>query len=192
MAVLVQGVAAADHAFVLHSADPTAPGGRADAATVYGEVVLGAGEALVSAAPGRAAAFRAAKRKGGSACAAPTTLALPSKRSAWHAPPGAVIFRSDSNGEDLPDYAGAGLHDSIPFPPLTERTTDLAAAPLLWDAPTRDALFSTLAAVAVAVEGAAGGGAAGRGGVGGGGGGGDCAGAGAGGLMGKRTSFFGG
>ena len=93
-------------------------------------------------------------------CDPPTTLALPSKRSSWHAPPGALIFRSDSNGEDLPDYAGAGLHDSIPYPPLAARTTDLAADCLVWDAAARTALFATLAAVGVAVEGASGDGGA--------------------------------
>ena len=154
MSVLVQAVAPADHAFVLHSADPTAAGG-ADAATVYGEVVAGAGEALVSAAPGRAAAFRARK-------APPTTIAtltLPSKRCVWRTPPGgAVIFRSDSNGEDLADFSGAGLHDSLCVPPLTLSTTDLASEPLAWDPSARDALFGSLAAVGAAVETAAGGG----------------------------------
>ena len=151
MSVLIQAVAPADHAFVLHSTDPTADGGE-DASTVYGEVVAGAGEALVSAAPGRAAAFRAPK-----ASTTITTLTLPSKRCVWRTPPGgAVIFRSDSNGEDLADFSGAGLHDSLCVPPLVLTTTDLASEPLAWDPAARDALFASLAAVGAAVEKAAG------------------------------------
>jgi hypothetical protein len=39
-------------------------------------------------------------------------LALPSKRQGLYAPPaGCLIARSDTNGEDLAGYAGAGLYD---------------------------------------------------------------------------------
>ncbi len=39
-------------------------------------------------------------------------LSLPSKRTALRAPPGGtLIARSDTNGEDLEAFAGAGLYD---------------------------------------------------------------------------------
>jgi alpha-glucan,water dikinase len=39
-------------------------------------------------------------------------LALPSKREGLFAPEeGTLIARSDTNGEDLEGYAGAGLYD---------------------------------------------------------------------------------
>lgn len=35
-----------------------------------------------------------------------------------------LIFRSDSNGEDLEGYAGAGLYDSITMDPTTMEKVD--------------------------------------------------------------------
>ena len=111
MAVLVQPVVPADCAFVLHTVDPRS----ADHAMLYGELVVGLGETLVSNAPGRAMAFVAPKG-GGPA----ELLSFPSKSLALRG--GGLIFRSDSSGEDLAGYAGAGLYDSIPLPtPRSER-----------------------------------------------------------------------
>lgn len=42
----------------------------------------------------------------------PQLHSLPSKRVALYAPPGGtLIARSDTNGEDLEAFAGAGLYD---------------------------------------------------------------------------------
>jgi alpha-glucan,water dikinase len=182
MAVLLQGVIPASHAFVLHTADPL----TGDAGCVYGEVVVGMGEALVGAAPGRAAAFRAAKGAAGAGAAAapPEFLAWPAKRDAWFVPrsptsstgaAAALIARSDSNGEDLSDFAGAGLYDSVPVPALDRVPTDLAADEVLWwggsdpgglgtaaageggGATPRAALLAQLRDVGLAVEAACGG-----------------------------------
>ena len=38
--------------------------------------------------------------------------------------PESLIFRSDSNGEDLAGYAGAGLYDSITMDPTVTRKVD--------------------------------------------------------------------
>ena len=38
-----------------------------------------------------------------------------------------LIFRSDSNGEDLEGYAGAGLYDSITMDPTELRTVDYSS-----------------------------------------------------------------
>ena len=41
--------------------------------------------------------------------------------------PESLIFRSDSNGEDLEGYAGAGLYDSITMDPTELRKVDYAS-----------------------------------------------------------------
>jgi hypothetical protein len=42
----------------------------------------------------------------------PQLLSLPSKRVSMYTPPGGtLIARSDTNGEDLEAFAGAGLYD---------------------------------------------------------------------------------
>jgi len=158
MAVLLQEVIPAAHAFVLHTTDPL----TGDTGCVYGEVVLGMGEALVGNAPGRAAAFRAPKDGGGPI----DFLAWPAKRDAWWSG-GGLIARSDSNGEDLADFAGAGLYDSVPVGGLVQSPTDLAGDEVLWwggEGPgglgaggARGALLGRLRDVGVAIEAACGG-----------------------------------
>jgi len=104
MCVLVQKIVEAQYAFVLHTVNPT----TSDASEMYGEIVVGQGEALVGNAPGRAFGFACAKTDG----AEPVVKSLPSKGAAlWGK---GWIFRSDSNAEDLPGFAGAGLFDSFP------------------------------------------------------------------------------
>jgi len=72
---------------------------------VYAEVCLGLGEALVSDMPGQAMSFSYGK---GSKRA--TVGHYPNKSLGLAAT--GFIFRSDSNSEDLPGFAGAGLFDS--------------------------------------------------------------------------------
>ena len=50
----------------------------------------------------------------------PRVLSYPSKSAAMFVPE-SLIFRSDSNGEDLDGYAGAGLYDSITMDPCVVR-----------------------------------------------------------------------
>ena len=96
----------AEYAFVLHSKDPTSSEEDGGADIMCGEICVGLGEALVGNDPGRALGFRVCKK---------TKQVLeitsqPSKPVAYYSPPnGAYIARSDSNGEDLEDFAGAGL-----------------------------------------------------------------------------------
>lgn len=94
----------AEYAFVLHTANPMT-GAKGE---LFGEAVVGMGEALVGNQPGRALSFSAAA--GGSQPAV-TILSLPSKRAGLFSPSGSsnIIFRSDSNGEDLEAFAGAGM-----------------------------------------------------------------------------------
>ena len=144
MATLLMEVVPAENAFVLHTANPL----TVDTNEVFGEVCVGLGEALVGNEPGSALSFTAAKTAG----AAPAVRSLPSKPIAHHAPYTTMIVRSDSNGEDLEGFAGAGLYDSVTVVPTEERLVNYADEPLVWDEPKRTALISRLAQLAVAIE----------------------------------------
>eukprot|EP00899_Mesostigma_viride_P015827 jgi/Mesvir1/24245/Mv10949-RA.1 len=170
MAVLVQRVVPAEYAFVLHTTNPT----TGNAGQVYGELVRGLGETLVGNYPGRALAFtcdkegsseqraRAAEDGGDLASLVgikqAATLSFPSKSvGLFSRTGGTLIFRSDSNAEDLDGYAGAGLYDSVLMDPAAEETLDSRGDPLLRNAGFRNALLRAVGEVGVIVEAAYGG-----------------------------------
>ena len=68
---------------------------------------------------------------------------LPSKPVSHHPPDGlpTMIVRSDSNGEDLEGFAGAGLYDSVTVAPTVPKIVNYADEWLIWDAPRRTALM---------------------------------------------------
>jgi alpha-glucan,water dikinase len=141
MAVLIQEVVPAEYAFVIHTVNP-ATGNRDE---LYAEVVRGLGETLVGNHPGRALSFTAAK-----ATLETTVLAYPSKSMALFG--GGLIFRSDSNAEDLEGYAGAGLYDSVLLDPAREERLDYTSDPLVWDMAFQHTLLRGISEVGVAVE----------------------------------------
>lgn len=141
MAVLIQEVIAAEFAFVIHTVNPF--NGNKD--EVYAEVVLGLGETLVGNYPGRALSFVCPKGGG-----KPTVLAYPSKSVGLYG--GGIIFRSDSNAEDLEGYAGAGLYDSVLLEEPHEVTLDYAGAALVWDTKHRNEVLSRIARIGEVVE----------------------------------------
>ena len=99
----------AEYAFVVHTANPI----TGAAGELFGEVVVGMGEALVGNLPGRALSFSASSSsKDAASTPAVQLLSLPSKRVGLFSDPAAsnLIARSDSNGEDLEAFAGAGTH----------------------------------------------------------------------------------
>ncbi|KAM0856328.1 hypothetical protein ACQ4PT_049161 [Festuca glaucescens] len=104
MSVLVQEIVNADYAFVIHTTNPSS----GDSSEIYAEVVKGLGETLVGAYPGRAMSFVCKKDDLDS----PKVLGYPSKPIGLFIKR-SIIFRSDSNGEDLEGYAGAGLYDRL-------------------------------------------------------------------------------
>lgn len=140
MSVLVQPVINADHAFVIHTVNPST--NAAD--ELYAEVVQGMGETLVGNYPGRALSFTVKKTPDGDV-SPPEIAGFPSKNTVLRVPRETLIFRSDSNGEDLEGYAGAGLYESVPMHATVEHHADYASDPLIWD---HDASQATLAAVA--------------------------------------------
>lgn len=142
MAVLVQTVVPSAYAFVLHTADPL----TGEAGALRGEMAVGMGEALVGNFPGRPLSF--AKQE---------LLGLPSKREALlpvSGPSGAqlLIARSDSNGEDLEDFAGAGLYSSVPVVDLEKVSVRYADEKLIWDEAFRTDLLKRVCDLGVAVE----------------------------------------
>jgi alpha-glucan, water dikinase len=141
MAVLIQEVVPAEYAFVIHTSNPIT-GNRAE---VYAEVVLGLGETLVGNYPGRALGFvcRKADQK-------LDVVSYPGKSLGLYGK--GVIFRSDSNGEDLEDFAGAGLYDSFLAEEPEHRLLDYRGEKLVWDQHFRDELLRSIARVGLEVE----------------------------------------
>ncbi len=64
----------------------------------------------------------------------------------------AFILRSDSNAEDLPGFAGAGLFDSIMTEPALAALADYAEEPAVAESETRHELAWRLAAACCVVE----------------------------------------
>jgi alpha-glucan,water dikinase len=141
MAVLIQQVVAADYAFVIHTVNPL--NGRDD--EILAEVVPGLGETLVGNYPGRALGFVCNKVD-----LEVRLLSYPGKSLGLYG--SGVIFRSDSNGEDLERYAGAGLYDSFLAEPPQQRLLDYSDDPLVWDRDFRDKLLRSIARIGLEVE----------------------------------------
>jgi alpha-glucan,water dikinase len=141
MAVLVQEVIGAEYSFVIHTVNPLT-GNKNE---VYGEVVLGLGEALVGNYPGKALSF--VSRKGEDA---PEVRSFPDKSIGLRG--SGLIFRSDSNGEDLAGYAGAGLYDSFILPTPEKVPMDYTKDTLVWDPAFRKDLLSAISRIGVTVE----------------------------------------
>ncbi|CAH9102815.1 unnamed protein product [Cuscuta europaea] len=143
MAVLVQEIINADYAFVIHTTNPSS----GDVSEIYAEVVKGLGETLVGAYPGRALSFVCKK----SDLNSPQVLGYPSK------PIGlfirrSIIFRSDSNGEDLEGYAGAGLYDSVPMDEEEKVVIDYSSDPLITNNDFRHSILSNIARSGSVIE----------------------------------------
>jgi alpha-glucan,water dikinase len=144
MAVLIQQVVNAAFAFVIHTVNPVS----GDATEVFAEVVLGLGETLVGNYPGSALGFTFNKVTGNL-----HFTTFPSKSTGLFSPSAkAVIFRSDSNGEDLSGFAGAGLYDSVLAEPPVEKLLDYTNERLLTDAAFRSDLCRKIGEIAVATE----------------------------------------
>ncbi|PNW80482.1 hypothetical protein CHLRE_07g319300v5 [Chlamydomonas reinhardtii] len=150
MAVLVQRVVPAQYAFVIHTRNPS----NNDEREVFCELVKGLGESLVSGmVPGSAVAFKAAKDEAG--LGSPEVLCYASKSEAMYVRD-SLIFRSDSNGEDLEGYAGAGLYESITMDPSLLKKVDYMEDRLVQDPAYRRDLLSRICRLGASIEGALG------------------------------------
>ena len=144
MAVLCQPVVQARYAFVLHTTNPQ----TSDPNEIYGEVVCGMGEALVGNFAGRAMSFVARKDD----LTNPRVTGFPSKANGLFTDAPTLIFRSDSNGEDLEGFAGAGLYDSIQMHEAELRQIDYSSDPMVSDEKFRAQALAAIAHAADEIE----------------------------------------
>lgn len=141
LAVLIQQVVQAQYAFVIHTVNPLT--GATD--ELFAEVVVGMGETLVGNYPGRALGFICRKDS-----LALSPVSYPSKSIALDGQ--GVIFRSDSNGEDLEGFAGAGLYDSFLAQAPCQRLVDYCDEPLVCDRGFRQDLLAKIARLGSEIE----------------------------------------
>ncbi len=141
MAVLIQEVVDAEYAFVIHTTNPL----NNTNSELYAEVVLGLGETLVGNYPGRALSFVADKKSKDL-----HIITYPNKSIGLFGR--GLIFRSDSNGEDLTDYAGAGLYESFLLEPPMERVLEYTHEPIVWNDDFRNALMGKILEVGTLIE----------------------------------------
>ncbi len=141
MAVLIQQVIKAEYAFVIHTSDPI----TGDSNELYAEVVPGLGETLVGNYPGKALGFSSSKKTPD-----PRMISYPSKSVALSG--GGLIFRSDSNGEDLAEYAGAGLYDSVMVEAPRKVQLSYTEEPLVWDDKFRHDILSAITNIGISIE----------------------------------------
>lgn len=144
LAVLVQPLRGGRYAFVIHTKSPLV-GASQDEALV--ELCVGLGESLVSNSPGRPLSASVSSR-GVSAI-----HSYPSKPDGVFVPDGgSLMFRSDSNGEDLEGFAGAGLYDSVAAVECPHKSVDYTSEPLVFDAAFRQKMLLQLYEVGRRVE----------------------------------------
>ncbi|KAF7137206.1 hypothetical protein RHSIM_Rhsim07G0213400 [Rhododendron simsii] len=143
MAVLIQEIICADYAFVIHTKNPLS----GDASEIYAEIVKGLGETLVGAYPGRAMCFTARKNN----IKSPIVVGYPSKQVGLYIKK-SIIFRSDSNGEDLEGYAGAGLYDSVTMDKAQETVLDYSNERMIIDKDFQTSLFRKIAEAGKIIE----------------------------------------
>jgi alpha-glucan,water dikinase len=141
MAVLVQEVASATYAYILHTVHPFS-GKKQEA---YTETVLGLGETLAGNYPGRALSCTYHKGRGDI-----RLLAYPSKSIGLYGR--GLIFRSDSNAEDLAGYAGAGLYSSLSLDPPKEVHLNYTDEPLIQDKAFRGEFLSKVGKLGHLIE----------------------------------------
>ncbi len=141
MAVLIQQVIDAEYAFVIHTVNPS----TGNANEIYAEAVNGLGETLVGNYPGTSFSFSADKESG-----EPEILSYPCKSTALFGK--GLIFRSDSNAEDLEGYAGAGLYDSIMLEPPREQTLDYTNDILTWNNDFKNELMANIIKIGIHIE----------------------------------------
>jgi alpha-glucan,water dikinase len=77
-------------------------------------------------------------------------MAFPSKSIALFG--SGLIFRSDSNGEDLAGYAGAGLYDSIMLEPSVKVSLDYTRELLVWNEDFQKDFLVTVANIGTVIE----------------------------------------
>jgi alpha-glucan,water dikinase len=141
MAVLIQEMVPASYAYIIHTVHPFS-GNKEE---VYSEVVPGLGETLAGNYPGRALSCTYHKGSGRI-----RLLTYPSKSIGLYGK--GLIFRSDSNAEDLAGYAGAGLYSSFPLKPPQEVHLNYTEDALIQDKAFRREFLSQVGKLGLLIE----------------------------------------
>ncbi|EAK88766.1 R1 like alpha-glucan water dikinase [Cryptosporidium parvum Iowa II] len=174
MSIAIQRLMNAKYAFVLHSKNPIQNKNinLAEYEEMYGELVIGLGETLVSNTLGKSMGFTALRKrncknyKDKSFIQNINVVSFPSKSTAMFNPisqnnrslidhcniPCNFIFRSDSNAEDIEGFAGAGVFQSVPlFDPISKYVKYLSQ-PIIKDQDYRNEALKQLATIAFYVQ----------------------------------------
>jgi len=143
MSVLVQEAIDAEYAFVVHTQHPITGSDK----DIYCEIVAGLGETLVGNFPGRSLGFSANKMN-----LSFSVDKRPSKSIALRLQGSTLICRSDSNCEDLPGFAGAGLFDSVFVSPPVEAAHDYSRDRIVCDIDFQESCFKAITEASIRVE----------------------------------------
>ena len=141
MSVLCQPIIDGDYAFVLHTRNPF----NNNMDEIYGEIVVGLGETLVGASEGKALSFIIHKMEDSLEILGFCNKSVVLKNAG-------VIFRSDSNFEDLDEFSGAGLFDSFPIHTHRQLVPRYSKEPLIVDGRFREEMIRKLGAVGSRIE----------------------------------------
>ncbi|MFH1428807.1 MAG: PEP/pyruvate-binding domain-containing protein, partial [Candidatus Margulisiibacteriota bacterium] len=142
LAVLIQPVQKAVYSGVIHTCEPV----NNDNNRIVFELVYGNAEILVSGSEGTPMRAHINKKTGQTEIKSLSSLSV----GLFTAEDG-IIARSDSNGEDLDNYAGAGLYSSIRSIELLKRYVN-NNDPIVTDKVFRNEIFSLIQGLAIAVE----------------------------------------
>ncbi|CAK7332615.1 unnamed protein product [Dovyalis caffra] len=177
MAVLVQEIINADYAFVIHTTNPSS----GDSSEIYAELDEARGiDLLLPRDIGGKGTWRNSSRSlswghGGLSSSSKLIACIVASRTECDRylleklkikeavlgypskPIGlfirrSIIFRSDSNGEDLEGYAGAGLYDSVPMDEEEKVVLDYSSDPLITDDNFQRSILSSIARAGSAIE----------------------------------------
>ncbi len=145
MGVLIQEVIPADYSFVIHTRNPLSNNSN----EILSEIAVGLGETLAGNSPGAPLCVISTKKERNH-----TIKSYPSKSTAYFDPhqEHAYIIRSDSNDEDLADFAGAGLYDSYFINKPVHTLIDYEKEKLFWNKEFHCFLFDSLLKIAEEIE----------------------------------------
>ena len=104
MSILCQKIIPSEYAFVIHTKNPISNNKN----ELFSEIVIGMGETLVGSYEGQSFSFIYNKENKNYEIKSYPNKSISLNNSGF-------IFRSDSNIEDLQNFSGAGLFDSVPI-----------------------------------------------------------------------------
>ncbi|XP_076890032.1 alpha-glucan water dikinase, chloroplastic-like [Bidens hawaiensis] len=143
--ILIQEYIRADYAFVTYTYHPVSQ----DSSEIYTEIVKGSVEALAGASLG--CAMTSITKK--SDLKSPIVTCYPSKSTGLYTQnKRSVIFRPDFKSENMSNYTGNGIYDSVSMENKEEVVLDYSRGTLVTDLRFQDLILSKIAEMAKRVE----------------------------------------